>query len=386
MPHQPHQPIQQLLRAGRNVEAIAQLRTVLAANPEDLAARELMFDAQFQRRNWVEALAEVELLRKAKPDALRYRRFQVATLSNMKRYKEAAAEALRHLTQYGEDVEILNSLKVAYFYLGKTKEALRCGQRVLELRDAIAWRNHDGNQLAPSQGRAGKNVIAFSLWGRNAAYNYGAVINLALAQKIYPGWTCRFYVGADVHPATVYRLTSGDAEVVPFKDIPGLFARFLPLSDPNVARVIVRDCDARLSKIEADLVAAWCDSGLPFHVMRDHILHSELMIGCLWGGRADCGVDIMALMRDYLFDKYGYDQAMLGAKLWPLIRNHCLMHDGFYRLAGVRSLPIPAKQGAHLGAGHQDLAGIRKEIELLGIAPIAGLDEGPVWQGSPPTD
>jgi hypothetical protein len=163
--------------------------------------------------------------------------------------------------------------------------------------------------------------------------------------------------------------------------MPGLFARFLALSDPSAARVIVRDCDARLSELEAELVAAWCDSDLPFHVMRDHVLHSELMIGCLWGGRADCGIDMRALMRGYLFDKYGYDQAMLGARLWPLIRNHCLVHDRHYRLEGVRTLPIPGRlENSHLGGGHQNLAAIRQEIARLGIAPIDGLREGPVWQ------
>ena len=48
-------------------------------------------------------------------------------------------------------------------------------------------------------------------------------------------------------------------------------------------------------------------------------------------------------------------------KLWPLIRNHCPMHDRFYRLAGVRSQPI-AKPNLLLGAGYQDLAKIRAEI------------------------
>src|SRR5688500_1876311 len=86
LPHQPYQRMQQLLRAGRNDEAVALLGPVLELNPGDMAARELMFDAHFQRRSWVEALAEAEILLKAKPNVLRYRRFHVATLSNMKRY------------------------------------------------------------------------------------------------------------------------------------------------------------------------------------------------------------------------------------------------------------------------------------------------------------
>jgi hypothetical protein len=100
-------------------------------------------------------------------------------------------------------------------------------------------------------------------------------------------------------------------------------------------------------------------------------------MGQLWGARADCGVDIMALIKSFASAKYGYDQAMLALKLWPMIRNQALVHDRYYRLAGVHTVPITAE---NLGAGYQNLAAIRKEIYHLGIAPIAGRDEGPVWR------
>jgi hypothetical protein len=29
-------------------------------------------------------------------------------------------------------------------------------------------------------------------------------------------------------------------------------------------------------------------------VVRDHVLHDELMIGCMWAGRTDCGIDFGA--------------------------------------------------------------------------------------------
>ena len=63
----------------------------------------------------------------------------------------------------------------------------------------------------------------------------------------------------------------------------GLFQRFLVMNDPTVGRFLVRDCDARLSAAEAELVQQWIDSGYPFHVVRDHVLHNELMIGCTVG-------------------------------------------------------------------------------------------------------
>lgn len=150
-PPQPHTPIRQLLNVGRNDEAIALLKSVLAAKPDDLPARELLFDAQFQRRSWSDALAELEILRKAKPETLRYRAFLISTLTNMKRYAEAATEAKSYLAQHGENIGVLNNLKVAHFYLGEVDNAVRCGQRVLELHDAEAWRHFDGARLARPQ-------------------------------------------------------------------------------------------------------------------------------------------------------------------------------------------------------------------------------------------
>jgi hypothetical protein len=97
----------------------------------------------------------------------------------------------------------------------------------------------------------------------------------------------------------------------------------------------------------------------------------------LWGGRADCGVDIVALIKSYASSKYGYDQAMLALKLWPMIRNYALVHDRHYRLAGVHTVPFKHEK---LGAGYQNLPAIRKELDALGIASVEGLDEGPVWQ------
>ncbi len=153
----------------------------------------------------------------------------------------------------------------------------------------------------------------------------------------------------------------------------GLFQRFLVMNDRTVGRFLVRDCDARLSTAEADLVRQWIDSDYPFHVIRDHVLHNELMIGCLWAGRTDCGIDIVDLMRRYFTDgpnaKYGHDQRMLGRMLWPLIRDRCLVHDKYYRLAGVHEVGLPDPK-SHFGAGHQNTAAVLKEVEELGIPRI----------------
>ena len=202
------------------------------------------------------------------------------------------------------------------------------------------------------------------------------MINLVLSRTIYPGWTCRFYVDATVPRACVDFLANNGGDVRRIEDeYPGvgLFQRFLVMNDHSVGRFLVRDCDARLSAEEAELVRQWINSGYPFHVVRDHVLHNELMIGCLWAGRTDCGIDIVDLMRRYFASgpnaKYGHDQRMLGLMLWPLIRNHCLVHDKYYRLSGVHTVALTDPQ-SQFGAGHQNIAAVRAEAERLGIPRV----------------
>ena len=99
----------------------------------------------------------------------------------MKRYDEAIARASPYAERYGEDLTILDVLKVAHFYTGKIEEAIRYGQRGIEMRDAEACRLPAAGTLTePGGPPSGQNVISFSLWGAAPYYGYGAMINLVL--------------------------------------------------------------------------------------------------------------------------------------------------------------------------------------------------------------
>jgi tetratricopeptide (TPR) repeat protein len=372
----PHEPIRVLLRAGKNEDAIAKLCAITITAPDDLDARELLFDAFFQSRNWQPAVVLAEELVRRDPNAARFHKSLIATLSNMGRYDDAIRQALPYIAKHGEDLVVLDVLKVAHFFTGKTDDAIRFGQRGLELRDAEALRNPPPMVVTEPTGRTGRDVISFSLWGTAPFYSYGAMINLVLSRTIYPGWSCRFYVDASVPQPCVRFLAENGGEVRMIEDeYPGvgLFQRFLVMNDPTVARFLVRDCDARLSAAEAELTAEWLASSYPFHAVRDHVLHNELMIGCLWAGRTDCGIDIVELMKRYFIHgptaKYGHDQRMLGTMLWPLIRSRCLVHDKYYRLPGVHTIPLRDPK-SHFGAGHQNLASVLGEVERLGIPRV----------------
>jgi hypothetical protein len=374
---QTYAPIRGLLRTGKNDEAIVKLCAIVVTRPDDLVAKELLFDAFFQKRDWPLAFALVDELARRQPGNTRLEKALILTLSNMKRYDEVIPRAKDFAERNGEDLGILDALKVAHFYTGKVDAAIRYGQRGIELRDAHACRQPRTMVMTePAGAPSGKDVISFSLWGTAPFYGYGAMINLVLSRTVYPGWTCRFYVDATVPQACVAFLADNGADVRRIEDeYPGvgLFQRFLVMNDRAVGRFLVRDCDARLSVAEADLVRQWIDSGFPFHAARDHVLHNELMIGCLWGGRTDCGIDIVALMRLYFAGeptaRYGHDQFMLGRMLWPLIRGRCLVHDKYYRLAGVHTVPLTDPQ-SRFGAGHQNMTSVLAELEQLGIPRV----------------
>jgi len=371
---QHYDTIRALLRAGKNDDAIVKACALVVCGPDDLIAKELLFDAFFQKRDWAPALALAQELASRRPDIARLQKALIATLSNMKRYEDTIAQAFQYIVRHGEDLTMLDALKIAHFYTGKMDEAIRYGQRAIELRDAEACGKPPAVAvIEPSGPPAGDNVISFSLWGPAAFYSYGAMINLVLSRTVYPGWACRFYVDAAVPRPCVAYLRDNGADVRKIEDeYPGvgLFQRFLVMNDRSVGRFLVRDCDARLSAGEADLVREWVDSGFPFHVVRDHVMHNELMIGCLWAGRTDCGIDIVALMRRYFAGeptaRYGHDQFMLGRMLWPLIRSRCLVHDKFYRLPGVNTVQLTDPQ-SYFGAGNQNIAAVRAEAEKLGV-------------------
>jgi tetratricopeptide (TPR) repeat protein len=374
---QVYDAIRALLRAGKNDEAIVKLCAIAVIRPDDLDIKELLFDAFFQKRDWLPALALAEELVRHRPDIARLQKALVATLSNIKHYDEAIVKASQYIERHGEEITIFDALKAANFYTGKIDEAIRYGQRGIELRDAEAAKSsRTATMVEPRARPSGDNVISFSLWGTAPFYGYGAMINLVLCRSVYPGWTCRFYVDATVPKPCVAYLRDNGADVRNMEDeYPGvgLFQRFLVMNDRTVGRFLVRDCEARVSAAEAELVRRWIDGGYPFHVVRDHVLHNELMIGCLWAGRTDCGIDIVALMQRYFAAgptaKYGHDQRMLGLMLWPLIRSRCLVHDKYYRLDGVHTVPLTDPQ-SRFGAGHQNITAVLQEVERLGIPRV----------------
>lgn len=139
--------------------------------------------------------------------------------------------------------------------------------------------------------------------------------------------------------------------------------------DPTVERYLCRDADCRLSAEEATLVDQWIASNKRFHIIRDHVLHDDLMLAGMWGGVAspDLGMEqkIAAYFNGRPTAKYGHDQRFLAQGIWPLVRKSALVHDRYYWTPGLKS--VHHKFKVELGAGHVQTQQVERQAKNLGL-------------------
>lgn len=256
---------------------------------------------------------------------------------------------------FGYHTEVLKT----YGKAGQNDPAITSGQWLLEFKDQNGHEHADKNWVAEvtqnwqqrslpafNSETPERNIIAFSLFGDDEKYTLAAVVNAQLATKIYPGWTARFYCGTSVPDEICQALRKEGAQVEMMDETQGrfvgLFWRFFPANDPNVDYFISRDCDALLNDKEYLAVQEWLDSGKPFHLMRDHVQHAEIMLAGLWGGVAGWLPDIKTMVEDYYqpgMSRWA-DQNFQQVKIWPLIKPYTLTHDSFYTI-GTDTRPFP---------------------------------------------
>jgi len=187
-----------------------------------------------------------------------------------------------------------------------------------------------------------KKVISFSLWGDKPFYNVGALRNVELAKQHFEGWVCRFYIGTSTPKDTIQKLESHDnVEVVAMNDDEGwngMFWRFYAISDPDVDVMISRDVDSRLSNRDSCAVNEWIESGKKLHIMRDHPMHGEPMMGGMWGCRTkEITFDnIKETIHNWLKEErinlegfHGVDQKFLRRFLYEPLYKEAFIHDSF---------------------------------------------------------
>ena len=207
-----------------------------------------------------------------------------------------------------------------------------------------------------------KNIIAFSLWGENPIYWTGAIKNIKLSQKYFPGWICRFYIDKNSRNDLIESITGDNVEIIliePKKynysnlsnrfNHDGLFWRFLALADDTVDIVLSRDCDSRISEREVSAVNEWFNSDKDFHIMRDHPYHRVPILAGMWGARKGILKNINQLLQ--YWNQYpnkgrfhAEDQDFLGQIIYPIVINNSFEHSEFGISYGNQIHNFPSKR------------------------------------------
>lgn len=187
------------------------------------------------------------------------------------------------------------------------------------------------------------NIISFSLWGDCPKYTVGAVENAKLAQAIYPGWKCRFYIGDKVPESIICELVELDSECIKKQGCGWncTFWRFLAADGDDT--VIFRDTDSRLNHREKSAVNEWLASDKSFHIMRDHPYHMKEILAGMWGVRNGALKGISKEIEDYelgeMDGKYQNDQEFLKDVVYPKTFNDSVVHDEFF---DIKPFPLNA--------------------------------------------
>ena len=181
-----------------------------------------------------------------------------------------------------------------------------------------------------------KQVISYSLYGKDLRFMVGAIKNAQLAQVFFPGFTVRFYVGASVPTWVRTTLWLFDNVEMVDVDLPenslARMWRFQAICDPTVDVVLSRDCDARLSLREAEAHQEFLDSGFGFHIIRDHPTgHGYLISAGMFACRTK---DLHFFQKIWdetpLRDTYMQDQEFMAHQIYPHVAANCLIHDEYY--------------------------------------------------------
>jgi hypothetical protein len=364
-----------LWKCNKRVEAIQRLLIPINQSPEKPTAALLAQFAYylFLLPDYKAAAGVLERSLSLYPDDMQVHLNLASAQSRGKDHKAAIATAESYIAKGGNDANIYDMLAHSQYRLGNFEEARRAGERALAIKDEGATAPEGVDlQPIPADIDDRPKVIAFSLWGSNPRYLRGAIHNLIAAKDVYPGWTCRLYVDSSVDAGFLEAAASLGADVVEHRiyGMPQrLSRRFAVADDPNVGRFLVRDCDSVVNQREARAVEEWMASGKPFHMMRDWWTHTDPMLAGMWGGMSGVLPSMRALLGNYKprhLETPNWDQWFLRDCVWPLVRDHALIHDRYFASRNASPFPGELPPGnIHVG---QDEFAVRREAQKTLLA------------------
>ena len=255
----------------------------------------------------------------------------------------------------------------AYSRIGRLDLAIEAGRRALEAKDlkfgasTPAVSVPRGMPLPFNAHNPAENVIAYCLWGNDARYRVPLLESVKIQPHLFPCWTIRLYHDTSVEQDYLRELANRGVQLRPMSLPPGqpvhrkLLWRFDVIADPTVQRFLIRDADSLLTVKERVAVDAWLASHYHFHTMRDWYTHTDLLLAGMWGGVGNILPSAASLMQHYSgwrVENDHVDQDVLSETVWPIVRNHILIHDSIFT-GTLGSVPFPPfgtlPEGFHIG-------------------------------------
>jgi hypothetical protein len=190
-------------------------------------------------------------------------------------------------------------------------------------------------------------IISFSLYGNQDIYLKGALENCILVPLYFPGWKPLFFIDEEVPMDVVEKLLNLGADVnMGSSDISvnKMTWRYSAVFLDGVEIVIFRDADSRLSRRESAAVAEWVESDKALHIMRDHPLHSQRIMGGMWGIKPKLSVGEIQEVLDMQWDSdWGSDQDALAQLVYPRHVHNSIIHYSYFRRE-PHAQPFPTKR------------------------------------------
>lgn len=358
-------------QSGQPTRAIELQRVVLseaiatnASTPQDGA---LLAYLLYSSGHLQEATQVMDAAIDRHPDDADLRENRGILASSSGDWKSAIAHYRAAMERGSKSLNLLDAMCSALAKLDERDQALHFGRSALMAKDARFGAAHPlvsiPNSAPPSfdPSQPARNVISYSLWGAERRYLATLLENARLAPHLFPGWRVRVY--ADRSTPEDYRNALASLNVdVRLRQLKAgelghrrLLWRFDVSSDPEVQRFLVRDADSLLTVKERVAVDDWLRSDRPFHIMRDHYGHTDIILAGMWGGVAGLLPTTDVLLKHYRpwrLENSHLDQDLLSVVVWPIIKQHCLIHDSAYPgLFG--SVPFPPygalPPGQHIG-------------------------------------
>ncbi|MEM7070816.1 MAG: hypothetical protein AAF403_03545 [Pseudomonadota bacterium] len=363
-----HQKALFLYHQGKHSESLTLAKKLFDNDPNNnklqILIATLHHEMEMDSDNYI---AKLESAIKNNPndlDALRNYGSSIWKTDRDKGYKAL----MQALTIDPEDYASINNFTMMFTDENKKDHARAFGAMGLAQKDRIGcktfmrWKDALNLKLQPPNPNQGtRKVVSMCLWGTNPSYWQGAVRSANEMEEYYPGWELQIIYDETLPVFAVEELIECGAHMVPAtknqKRLFGGLWRFYASHDETIGHFVCRDADSRFSKRESEDVKDWMESGKLFHIIRDDIWHCDIMLAGLWGGLGGR----LPNLEPSALQLYGEsirkwdDQEFLRDIVWPMIKDHCLIHDDNYPLFGAKNHITKRPEGTdeHMGYGHR---------------------------------